>query len=161
MVPGHQRPVRRVCSPHTRGDGPGRRRASRIGGGSPHTRGDGPLTNNRQAGYVLPTRVGMVRIGRDNVLSIAFSPHAWGWSAAIRLAQELGRVLPTRVGMVQWWSALTAPARFSHTRGDGPTRPSRAIILNDVLPTRVGMVRSPTRQLTCCSGSPHTRGDGP
>ncbi len=192
---------------------------------SPHTRGDGPSTNARQSPakrfsphawgwsafcravgeghYVLPTRVGMVRIypkrqsarfgsphtrgdGPNRpgvrVLGTWFSPHAWGWSAALRACNGLPRVLPTRVGMVRF-PCTSEPRSTSspHTRGDGPPvgmrrgrrwkfsphawgwsgMAGRGAERGTVLPTRVGMVRwcwiitSPTRR------SPHTRGDGP
>ena len=50
---------------------------------SPHTRGDGPVID------LIKTH------------SVAFSPHAWGWSVVMRPVGELEPVLPTRVGMVR------------------------------------------------------------
>ncbi len=116
----------------------------RRGEGSPHPRGDGPLIVTRFASFwmfsppawgwsvvngpeffalvVLPTRVGMVRLGRRpyncanrsphprgdgpcaEQLAEAlkpFSPPAWGWSEIRHSLRHPRQVLPTRVGMVR------------------------------------------------------------
>ncbi len=133
-------------------------------GRSPHTRGDGPCS---PSGW----RLGM-----------AFSPHAWGWSAAEVRIRELEAVLPTRVGMVRHArSRHNRNACSPHTRGDGPRarilpldcgsfsphawgwsgRESPFLAQRWVLPTRVGMVRGPSGATGPSGGSPHTRGDGP
>ena len=135
-----------ICSPHTRGDGPGQSaESSQAQGFSPHAWGWSayglpliPCFN------VLPTRVGMVLLYRSSVRKSrssphtrgdgpaprspvncrrAFSPHAWGWSAVTRLFAGRRRVLPTRVGMVRLISAAPrGPLRSPHTRGDGPSK---------------------------------------
>ncbi len=133
---------------------------------SPHPRGDGPKllpavevilvfsppawgwsamkTNITNKQLVLPTRVGMVRLGftlRDNTLrsphprgdgprsflpigvTSRFSPPAWGWSVVLRLGQWRGPVLPTRVGMVRAsCRGRGGWCRSPHPRGDGPAK---------------------------------------
>ncbi len=142
-----------------------RTRRTRVGGGgSPHTRGDGPQFCNSVGSLelfsphawgwsvwcgenpldriVLPTRVGMVRLGpwrlrlpqssphtrgdgpsawRFTVPSGKFSPHAWGWSGLDATVWNRVSVLPTRVGMVRQ-KLLRASVVYGspHTRGDGP-----------------------------------------
>ena len=172
---------------------------------SPHARGDGPLCGwlTTPTPTVLPTRVGMVRgqvasramrrgsphargdgpaqAAADDAWR-AFSPRAWGWSAARGAWQGIVGVLPTRVGMVR--SQLTAcfASKCSpHARGDGPLRgwlttptptfsprawgwsaqPLIATAHAAVLPTRVGMVRDGPARGFGGRGSPHARGDGP
>ena len=93
-------------------------------------------------GYVLPTRVGMVRVqGRINVsgkrsphprgdgpaqvqpapVAPPFSPPAWGWSESTVVPVFAGEVLPTRVGMVREAPRHTESRCGSpHPRGDGP-----------------------------------------
>ena len=69
----------------------------------PHTRGGGP--------------VGMAPVQRDGV----FSPHAWGWTGALRAVVGDHDVFPTRVGVDR--RALgrhTNQSCFPHTRGGGP-----------------------------------------
>src|SRR5436190_542470 len=91
-------------SPHTRGDGPAVRLFDcQLFKFSPHAWGWSGMTLHRLCPLaVLPTRVGMVRTathhferqegsphtrgdgpfnGTSDVITIAFSPHAWGWSA--------------------------------------------------------------------------------
>ncbi len=143
-------------------------RNQRAGNGTssrfPHTRGDGPPN--------LPNFLEFV----------AFSPHAWGWTARCKNRCGYTRVFPTRVGMdrssVRW---SRRDFCFPHTRGDGPigTWPggeagmfsphawgwTASVFVHGglrvVFPTRVGMDRSTvsTRPSACCF--PHTRGDGP
>ena len=132
--------------PHTRGDGPRSAARRRTLPGFPNTRGDGPLADELQQDgpCVFPTRVGMVRImsrcslrrssfphTRGDGPSIvsgmstprSFSPHAWGWSAAVLDRPELADVFPTRVGMVRLIAVYPLRhCRFPHTRGDGPRR---------------------------------------
>ena len=137
-------PVCSVCSPHPRGDGPpGRHRYPSAGPFSPPAWG----WSSRFALYarlqkVLPTRVGMVLIGRTIlrscpssphprgdgpytravlVASLVFSPPAWGWSLFAPASDGTILVLPTRVGMVLATGRTTAPGLGSpHPRGDGP-----------------------------------------
>ena len=94
----------RVRSPHTRGDGPPTRCRQRPGYSfSPHAWGWSELQREPPPRtYVLPTRVGMVRVSCSTRYSTSgsphtrgdgpfirlvstgadtFSPHAWGWSA--------------------------------------------------------------------------------
>jgi len=136
--------------------------------GSPHPRGDGPFGSPGfnptrvfsppawgWSGWpdfsvmnhgVLPTRVGMVRIGASSMASSMGSPHprgdgpiydkvsaitamfsppAWGWSELSEPIQAAGVVLPTRVGMVRKErTAREVYRRSPHPRGDGP--PSRS-----------------------------------
>ena len=91
---------------------------------------------------VFPTRVGMVRfddrivagrwrfphprgdgpnMSKERKDKPAFSPPAWGWSAAWHWELPGETVFPTRVGMVRF-SIISAsfPVRFPHPRGDGP-----------------------------------------
>ena len=93
----------RLCSPHTRGDGPIAAAVTSVPAEfSPHAWGwSGAMNRSTEATHVLPTRVGMVRmcglsldagvcsphtrgdgpvglVGR--VVCRQFSPHAWGWS---------------------------------------------------------------------------------
>ncbi len=111
-------------SPHTRGDGPPIRFPTRCPQVfSPHAWGWSVFVPSSQScGPVLPTRVGMVRricsqVSQGNssphtrgdgpplrasmAWNYPFSPHAWGWSACLKIANAPGRVLPTRVGMVR------------------------------------------------------------
>ena len=150
-----------------------RRRAERRGiyQRSPHPRGDGPFVaytadqgllfsppawgwsggGHWHAGglFVLPTRVGMVRMGwgpkANNCRSPhprgdgplvrgmvskgwSFSPPAWGWSAVRLMSERRRGVLPTRVGMVRREpAAIPRTDRSPHPRGDGPL--SRSITL--------------------------------
>ena len=132
--------------------------------GAPHPRGDGPHSAVAVKGRppcsppawgwsdilfarlaveeVLPTRVGMVRVGLDHSRQGPGAPHprgdgphcsacaseptrcsppAWGWSVEVARPGFLDGVLPTRVGMVR---ILGGPvgglARAPHPRGDGP-----------------------------------------
>src|SRR5438093_1092117 len=117
--------------PHTRGDGPGKRQSTRRRWLlSPHAWGwSAGAAAFAGAGYVIPTRVGMVRM--DRILRVlrrryphtrgdgpsydhdagprkTLSPHAWGWSAE-RTGQEAARqVIPTRVGMVRYLATFSA-----------------------------------------------------
>src|SRR6202051_456612 len=114
--------IYRPSSPHTRGDGPQRRRSTSIRSQfSPHAWGWSDLRREcPELSAVLPTRVGMVRgsgesdarvLGsphtrgdgpnvRDDLFQLySFSPHAWGWSGLRRKGRGLDSVLPTRVGM--------------------------------------------------------------
>ena len=130
----------------------------------PHTRGDGPARNSTTSRLNL------------------FSPHAWGWTAALADKAALQRVFPTRVGMDRLAPlARGARAGFPHTRGDGPIKaafnknevpfsphawgwtgqrilPSASF---NVFPTRVGMDRRNMETERGDVGFPHTRGDGP
>ena len=191
--------------PHTRGDGPLStptiwspiRFSPHAWGWSAAHAGPGGI----QA--VFPTRVGMVRATTARrarptsfphtrgdgphcvwvILGLeAFSPHAWGWSDALRHGCLPQHVFPTRVGMVRTGQSLgSRTASFPHTRGDGPPcRPlwsnlatfsphawgwsdwkSIAKRIKDVFPTRVGMVRGPPACKGASVSFPHTRGDGP
>ena len=136
----------RVCSPHTRGDGPQclsvypcTRRFSPHAWGWSASHG-WPLVSR----LVLPTRVGMVRDAPSDLTSFdgsphtrgdgplhrllvvvrgQFSPHAWGWSVMLGADAIENIVLPTRVGMVRMSvDALQMSERSPHTRGDGPRR---------------------------------------
>ncbi len=156
--------IRRLCSPHTRGDGPGRSAGITTRTTfSPHAWGWSELTFQRHGDQpVLPTRVGMVRVNGIGIKSgissphtrgdgpfmlrwpspdLMFSPHAWGWSA--RAGDSEG---------ANWFSP--------HAWGWSGRPPSWPCLL-PVLPTRVGMVRSPARAQRISACSPHTRGDGP
>ncbi len=135
---------RRVCSPHTRGDGPnGLRSQAEAARFSPHAWGwSAPPRHHDQDQLVLPTRVGMVRnpFGANSApqgsphtrgdgpagtmesrSGSSFSPHAWGWSVLFPSLSRERRVLPTRVGMVRGMQQRARCPRCSpHTRGDGP-----------------------------------------
>jgi hypothetical protein len=91
-------------SPHTRGDGPQKQFFHGcLSSFSPHAWGWSERLGVRPvSGYVLPTRVGMVR-GRCGWLArcAPFSPHAWGWSVVFSVQAQNQGVLPTRVGMVR------------------------------------------------------------
>ena len=91
---------------------------------------------------VLPTRVGMVRVGSVDRGSPFSAPHprgdgpgsgtsawkrsgcsppAWGWSVFPATRIDALHVLPTRVGMVRAISPLAVLERSApHPRGDGP-----------------------------------------
>ena len=99
----------------------------------------------QRIGAVFPTRVGMVRIGRDRSRSgrgfphasgdgpllivllshlARFSPREWGWSGLHNDAQAQHGVFPTRVGMVHQGTTVQYPrVRFPHASGDGPLKP--------------------------------------
>ncbi len=135
---------RRWCSPHPRGDGPFQSLVVSFRDQfSPPAWGWsalGPLQLHR--GFVLPTRVGMVRAGlryrlprggsphprgdgpdgeTKKTLRVKFSPPAWGWSADVFVRRFIPFVLPTRVGMVRVpLLATCAPWSSPHPRGDGP-----------------------------------------
>jgi len=174
-------------------------------GGSPHACGDGPLSSLsrdsctsfsprvwgwsvriREAGRghaVLPTRVGMVRVGMASMSSRWSSPHAcgdgpcggsigrrsrwfsprvWGWSVAGACSPRVASVLPTRVGMVRKRVACSlAERRFSPRVWGWSVDVVDQDAQVDVLPTRVGMVRSVCERRPAWSGSPHACGDGP
>src|SRR5271166_5838832 len=108
------------CSPHTRGDGPFEQEGWTPNSlFSPHAWGwSDRQQRERDSDQVLPTRVGMVRMGfaantrpecsphtrgdgprgalvESSVLK--FSPHAWGWSGVHSPSLLALRVLPTRV----------------------------------------------------------------
>jgi len=150
--------------------------------GSPHVRGDGPdvvsavrpsyafsprawgwsvqIAWTTQAGGVLPTCVGMVRVlpavpSRSRrsphvrgdgpkeewwVTDLAlFSPRAWGWSDSRRTTPGTKRVLPTCVGMVRLClhrslSSVCSP----HVRGDGPPNPEPIQSHNEFSPRAWG-----------------------
>ena len=69
----------------------------------PHTRGGGPAA--------LPYRD----------YGIAFSPHAWGWTAPTENKAIKELVFPTRVGVdLSDCLHLSSIPRFPHTRGGGP-----------------------------------------
>ena len=112
----------RLCCPHTRGDGP--RMALALPGAltlSPHAWGwTAHWYHSVNARAVVPTRVGMDRMGnvraRANArcphtrgdgpagaeagaLEVELSPHAWGWTAKGKVAGGELLVVPTRVGM--------------------------------------------------------------
>ena len=152
MLPTHVGMVR-PCS------GPSRPRER-----APHARGDGPeytatyappaLCSPRTWGWseqragggggpgVLPTHVGMVRVGRCSQRHQAGAPHArgdgppshsrttrnsacsprtWGWSARGAALTCPDEVLPTHVGMVRPPAAAVLRGRCApHARGDGP-----------------------------------------
>ena len=112
----------------------------------------------------------------------AFSPPAWGWSAAVAMPTAAVTVLPTRVGMVRKRPDRAGRAtRSPHPRGDGPSFLSTLLTVpgfsppawgwsgirgderaeQGVLPTRVGMVRKPMHSIRIDNCSPHPRGDGP
>ncbi len=139
-------------------------RALAAVGGSPHPRGDGPTGS-------------LIRR-----CSAAFSPPAWGWSAANPTLDVSWDVLPTRVGMVRGAAvACSAWLGSPHPRGDGPIdeMPDRILAKFSppawgwsvtekttcgrklVLPTRVGMVRKVASAFKQSRRSPHPRGDGP
>ena len=151
------------CAPHPRGDGP-ETPLTACPPRAPHPRGDGPLARAAieeggkcsppawgwsesdsllcAAQYVLPTRVGMVRIqppaaerdggaphprGDGPVQLLArctdtpCSPPAWGWSGHGVLVGLGDVVLPTRVGMVRPSHAKEDQGPGApHPRGDGP-----------------------------------------
>ncbi len=113
---------------------------------------------------------------------IAFSPHAWGWTAVPHTHFHKPAVFPTRVGMdrrLNWM--LRSSLCFPHTRGDGPSSRSpcatvmsfsphawgwtalrrRDLHTRSVFPTRVGMDRSSRIPNLLLLSFPHTRGDGP
>ena len=73
---------------------------------------------------VFPTRVGVDRAqyAAQALKQIAFSPHAWGWTADVATS----------------WRHV---ASFPHTRGGGPEAGERWQG-DDVFPTRVGVDRS-------------------
>ena len=100
------------------------------------------VVDERPAGIVFPTRVGMVRgdaamrsmsrgfphprgDGPNSFLdwprSNEFSPPAWGWSAQQAVINAARLVFPTRVGMVRHIVHVVNLRRsFPHPRGDGP-----------------------------------------
>ncbi len=114
----------RHCSPHARGDGPfGGGRCTARNSFSPRAWGWSVSGGDGAGGrFVLPTRVGMVRLPRRPVdgrfrsphargdgpgrgwrwwRAVSFSPRAWGWSGYADGACRRDCVLPTRVGMVR------------------------------------------------------------
>ena len=139
---------------------------------SPHPRGDGPESNQKMqeatqfspptwgwsdhertrglARIVLPTHVGMVRIGRRKIHApdssphprgdgpieynievgdMKFSPPTWGWSELHELASQMQRVLPTHVGMVRRFTQETSQfCRSPHPRGDGPASHAGSVV---------------------------------
>ncbi len=149
---------------------------------SPHPRGDGPAEGTMpfrivlfsppawgwsamRAGLttrtaVLPTRVGMVRLGvrrhrrdcgsphprgdgptpsRPARCRFRFSPPAWGWSARSQQREIRRRVLPTRVGMVRGRGYLLVNyASSPHPRGDGPMKRAVAAIARRFSPPAWG-----------------------
>ncbi len=140
-----------VGSPHPRGDGPrcpGRCDA-RVGFSPPAWGWSATFALVDKPNAVLPTRVGMVRIGLYPSRTLASSPHprgdgpitgvqvwgygwfsppAWGWSVRILRAHRIAPVLPTRVGMVRPTGAGAARSPGSpHPRGDGPRRGQRLL----------------------------------
>src|ERR1039458_4760838 len=138
------RSAARRRSPHVRGDGPSRGGAKSMGrtfsprawGWSVYAR-----THHCQV-YVLPTCVGMVRMGECAFVASKCSPHvrgdgpeqfmqfprpnpfsprAWGWSVGYSVASGTGVVLPTCVGMVRAETMVVIYLACSpHVRGDGP-----------------------------------------
>ncbi len=69
----------------------------------PHTRGDGP-----------PNIV-------IEVIILAYSPHAWGWTDGQVIFKKETGVFPTRVGMDHpVLLEVGINIRIPHTRGDGP-----------------------------------------
>ncbi len=132
--------------------------------GFPHPRGDGPTLRSLRRH------------------SRAFSPPAWGWSAANGHRLRRNVVFPTRVGMVRDDDDVVRQIiRFPHPRGDGPfgcvapellaqfsppawgwsVLASRDLTSMCVFPTRVGMVRCGVGCVRRRTGFPHPRGDGP
>ena len=132
-------------SPHARGDGPvSPRLAKRWLAFSPRAWGwSAHPHSHRHPRWVLPTRVGMVRIRERvgpwqyssphargdgpylNCMGIEpteFSPRAWGWSGQFACRVSRQAVLPTRVGMVRQAAVVSAVGSSSpHARGDGPS----------------------------------------
>ena len=113
-----------ASAPHPRGDGPLICRRYRVTSRcSPPAWGwSVSLPSWRSNGFVLPTRVGMVRGFTSIAGGLAGAPHprgdgpcvlhalykriqcsppAWGWSAKSVRSHPRHRVLPTRVGMVR------------------------------------------------------------
>src|SRR5271165_5371828 len=137
-------PINDRSSPHPRGDGPPTLRCeAKLLQFSPPAWGwSARQVGRKNAGAVLPTRVGMVRAaccgswatwcsphprgdGPDltvnTEMSVQFSPPAWGWSVHYRIVGWGHRVLPTRVGMVRSGAGTFITAGSSpHPRGDGP-----------------------------------------
>ena len=130
--------------PHTRGDGPRKRRASVAAGRiSPHAWGWPALQLNfSRISKDFPTRVGMARTHHTTTLGHNRFPHTRGDGPAIRL------VAPP-------WMMISP-----HAWG-WPGNAARAVSMNSDFPTRVGMARSSARRLISNCGFPHTRGDGP
>ena len=135
-----------------------------TGTGAPHPRGDGPRQSrgtcascacsppawgwsggdqpDQRDGGVLPTRVGMVRMGIRLIRGSWRAPHPRGdGPSCCPVASRLTRCSPPAWG----WSGL----------GDA------AWDAGLVLPTRVGMVRNPDQRPRLPPGAPHPRGDGP
>ncbi len=131
-------------SPHTRGDGPEyMTHSKRDMAFSPHAWGwSGNRHGFRHCQSVLPTRVGMVRIFKNNLTFALCSPHTRG-DGPIDTTASI-------------WSQSFSPHAWGWS-GDEIGRPLHRV----VLPTRVGMVRRGVACVRCAAGSPHTRGDGP
>ena len=121
--PGRQR-VGDRCAPHPRGDGPvpSSLRVRGLQCSPPAWGWSGESVRLFLIGWVLPTRVGMVRHCRASRGLVRGAPHprgdgpfmqlgllpwsecsppAWGWSAAPLKQRTIASVLPTRVGMVR------------------------------------------------------------
>ena len=200
-----RRARRSACLPHTRGDAP-RGLAVRIDPPpfTPHAWGcTARGGRGRVPRVVYPTRVGMHR-ERSSTYSCssrlphtrgdapglapvrlgdaAFTPHAWGCTAAPCPAAGSRCVYPTRVGMHR--RCRPGPGNLPslpHTRGDAPYRGGKKRLAPRftphawgctgrglargvdpaVYPTRVGMHRSGSRPSGRRCGLPHTRGDAP
>ena len=194
-----------VCFPRTRGDGP-MQDSSALAGYRfpPHARG---WTRCYQRGErwvpVSPARAGMDPSGRSDrtgttgfprtrgdgpnpitaaLASLAFPPHARGWTLHRVPAPGNAGVSPARAGMDPGsvsWRAI--PLRFPRTRGDGPAwvdmywgaesfpphargwtlSPSRTVSVTPVSPARAGMDPAMIVSLLFIMGFPRTCGDGP
>ena len=110
----------------------------------PHTRGGGP----RRPAICGPCA--------------SFSPHAWGWTAAVRRWCKTHNVFPTRVG-VDRCGRIHSPkgGGFPHTRGGGPHGTPDHTLMGAFSPHAWGWTGG-------CHGTnwrtdrfPHTRGGGP
>jgi len=131
-------------SPHVRGDGPGSADLfPNLAMFSPRAWGWSEARSGwEKISAVLPTCVGMVRLGgRDGIpghgsphvrgdgpevrvqlcVALVFSPRAWGWSDIGVAAHIPLPVLPTCVGMVRRLGKRRLVLVSSpHVRGDGP-----------------------------------------
>ncbi len=130
----------------------------------PHTRGGGP------------------RCFLSHGAKPMVSPHAWGWTLAIRGIRLCEGGIPTRVGVDRGWDCTWELGnRYPHTRGGGPAYDTPRISMVTVsphawgwtcefvetdrrisgIPTRVGVDRAIWTPCATPCRYPHTRGGGP
>ena len=141
---GSTTPRRQRSCPHASGDGPRWHTAARTRWKlSPREWGWSAVAYTAGIyGWVVPTRVGMVRQPAGTATPPPGCPHASGDGPAQEIAsQAVGRLSPREWG----WSVL-----FWHADAEGA-----------VVPTRVGMVQSGRTPSSSTRSCPHASGDGP